>query len=90
MNWRHLVLILTVLFLYCSPAAGAEPYKVVFETMDCNGSTGFATLSPDEIYKVEDGDCVDPERCQTIAVGNASSTRGRDDHALDWRRSEPA
>ena len=52
MKWRHLATILAVLFFLTSQAVGSEPYKVVFETMDCNGNTGFATLSPDEIYKV--------------------------------------
>ena len=61
MKWGHCASILTVLSLLFSQSAGAEPYKVVFETMDCNGNTGFATLGPDEIYKIENGDCTDPE-----------------------------
>ncbi len=39
----------------------ADSYKVVFETMDCSGNTGFATVGPDEIYKVGNGDCSNPE-----------------------------
>ncbi len=39
----------------------ADSYKVVFETMDCSGNSGFATVGPDEIYKVGNGDCSDPD-----------------------------
>ena len=39
----------------------AEEYKVVFETIDCTGNIGFTTLSPDEIYRIETGDCSHPE-----------------------------
>lgn len=38
-----------------------DSYKIVFETMDCSGNTGFATVGPDEIFKVGDGDCTNPE-----------------------------
>lgn len=61
MKWRHCAVVLAVLLFVASRAAVAEPYKVVFETMDCNGNTGFTTLSPDEIYKIENGDCSHPE-----------------------------
>ena len=56
------VLTLLLFFMFSlSPAFGADAYKVVFETIDCNGDTGFTTLSPDEIYKVESGDCTHPD-----------------------------
>ena len=54
-------MIMAVLLFLSAQAWGAEPYKVVFETIDCNGNTGFATLSPDEIYKIENGDCTHPD-----------------------------
>ncbi len=57
-------LLLPALFLavllFC-PAHAADSYKVVFETMDCSGNTGFATVGPDEIYKIGDDDCTDPD-----------------------------
>jgi len=28
--------------------------------MDCSGQSGFATVGPEEIYKIENGDCSDP------------------------------
>ena len=38
-----------------------DSYKIVFETMDCSGNTGFATVGPEEIFKVGNGDCTNPE-----------------------------
>ncbi|MBU0961155.1 MAG: hypothetical protein KKD01_04590 [Proteobacteria bacterium] len=52
---------LLLLSLLSSPGFADDPYKVVFETIDCNGNTGFATVGPDEIYKVGDGDCSHPQ-----------------------------
>ncbi|MBU0946326.1 MAG: hypothetical protein KJ804_03325 [Proteobacteria bacterium] len=53
--------VLLILFLLSSPGVADDSYKVVFETMDCNGNTGFATVGPDEIYKVGEGDCSHPQ-----------------------------
>jgi len=58
------ILLLPALFLatfLSIPAHAADVYKVVFETMDCSGNTGFATVGPDEIYKIGNGDCMDPD-----------------------------
>ena len=52
---------LLMLSLMTSSGQASDPYKVVFETMDCSGNTGFATVGPDEIYKVNDGDCSHPD-----------------------------
>lgn len=57
-------LFIVILFLFVIfPIQGysADAYKVVFETMDCSGNTGFSTVSPDEIYKMGNGDCTNPE-----------------------------
>lgn len=51
---------LLMLTFFSPHASAADSYKVVFETMDCSGNTGFATVGPDEIYKVGNGDCTDP------------------------------
>ena len=51
---------LLMLFFLSSPAHASGDYKVIFETMDCNGNTGFATVGADEIYKMNNGDCTDP------------------------------
>jgi hypothetical protein len=60
MKTTRLLFSLLVLFLITSLANGADSYKVIFETMDCNGNTGFATVGADEIYKMNNGDCTDP------------------------------
>ena len=53
---------LLMLFLITIHGHASDAYKVVFETMDCSGNTGFATVGPDEIYKVNDGDCSHPDK----------------------------
>ncbi len=50
-----------MLSLLSSQVSTADSYKIVFETMDCSGNTGFATVGPDEIYKMGNGDCSNPE-----------------------------
>lgn len=57
-----LVLFPLLLFLlFPSMGCADDSYKIVFETMDCSGNTGFATLGADEIYTIENGDCEHPE-----------------------------
>ncbi|MCK5071556.1 MAG: hypothetical protein KAR01_13465 [Desulfocapsa sp.] len=53
----------TLLSFVIFPIQGysADAYKVVFETMDCSGNSGFATVGPDEIYKMGNGDCTNPD-----------------------------
>lgn len=53
----------TFLILLLSPLAllAADPYQVVFETLDCQGGVGFATVRADQIYKINDGDCSHPD-----------------------------
>ena len=52
-------LLLTPFFL--SQGRADDSYNVVFETMDCSGNTGFATVGAHEIYKINNGDCSNPE-----------------------------
>jgi len=52
----------TLLLLAVALSAEAEPYQVIFETIDCSGSTGFATVAVNNIYKVEDADCSHPDQ----------------------------
>jgi len=52
---------LFICILFASKSMAYDSYKVVFETMDCSGNTGFATVGPDEIYKVSNGDCSNPD-----------------------------
>ncbi len=52
-----------LLLLAIAPATGwAEAYQVVFETINCDGSTGFATIGIETIYKIEEGDCSHPDK----------------------------
>ncbi len=52
---------LLMLSILSAKMSVADSYKIVFETMDCSGNTGFATVGPDEIYKMGNGDCSNPE-----------------------------
>jgi hypothetical protein len=50
----------TILALFCfSGYAAAESlaYQVTFETLDCNGDSGFATVGVDQIYKIQPAGC---------------------------------
>ena len=60
---KRTLLLATLLMVFGFPIQGNtnDSYKVVFETMDCSGNTGFATVGPDEIYKIGNGDCTNPE-----------------------------
>lgn len=60
MKISMLIPTLLMLFFLSSPTHAADEYKVFFETMDCSGNTGFATVGADEIYKMNNGDCTDP------------------------------
>jgi hypothetical protein len=53
--------VLFMLFFLSSPGFTDDSYKIVFETIDCNGNTGFATEGPDEIHKMGQGDCSHPQ-----------------------------
>ncbi len=53
----------TLLFI-CLVVAGtvyASPYQVTFETTDCNGDSGFATVGVDEIFKIQSAGCRGPD-----------------------------
>ena len=55
-----LTVVFIVLTLFCfSGVATAESsaYQVTFETLDCNGDSGFATVGVDQIYKIQSAGC---------------------------------
>ena len=60
MKIRILLPTLLMLFFLSTTAHAGNEYKVIFETMDCSGNTGFATVGAEEIYKMNNGDCSDP------------------------------
>ena len=53
-----------ILLCAAAPAVLAGGFKVTFETLDCNGDTGFASVDIDRIYRIETTDCgpEQPER----------------------------
>ncbi len=62
--------ILTVSTLY------AGGYQVVFETVSCNGSTGFASVAAENVYKIENGDCMAPGSKQKLKKIVAKNDKG--------------
>ena len=53
-----------ILFFVCLVMIGvatASPYQVTFETMDCNGETGFTTVGVDEVFKIQSAGCSGPD-----------------------------
>ncbi len=61
MKKSFLLAALAVLLVAPFYSQAADGYQVVFETMDCSGNTGFATVGAHEIYKINNGDCSNPE-----------------------------
>jgi len=60
--------LLTVLFIVLTficfagyAAAESSAYQVTFETLDCNGDSGFATVGVDQIYKIQSAGCAGPD-----------------------------
>ena len=52
---------LALLLCFFSANVTAKEYQVVFETLECSGESGFATVEVDAIYKVESADCFSPD-----------------------------
>ena len=61
MKIRLVYVIVFFFFSLLTSGFADDSYKVVFETMDCSGNTGFAAVGADEIYKMENGDCSHPD-----------------------------
>ena len=51
-----LVFLLSPLWL-CSTSPASDDYQITFQTNDCNGDTGLATVVVNSIYKIESITC---------------------------------
>jgi len=75
---KQIVLSIVFMALVVTRICYAEPYKVVFETIDCDGKSGFLTISIESIYKIQDGDCNDPnnpeQRLKQLLVHDGSGS----------------
>ena len=75
---KQIVLAIVFMSLVVTGLCYAEPYKVVFETIDCDGKSGFLTISIESIYKIQDGDCNDPnnseQRLRQLLVHDGSGS----------------
>lgn len=74
---RHWIIVTALVFL-CSLSAGAGDFKIVFETTDCSGETGFASVGADTIYKIESAGCAAPggsgEKLKQMLVKNSAGS----------------
>lgn len=75
---KQIILAIVFMSLVVAGLCYAEPYKVVFETLDCDGKSGFLTISIESIYKIQDGDCSDPnnpeQRLKQLLVHDGSGS----------------
>ncbi|MGW8161937.1 MAG: hypothetical protein ACWGN1_06780 [Desulfobulbales bacterium] len=60
--WLSMVLYFSLISLYAY--AESDAYQVTFETLDCNGDSGFATVGIDQIYKIQSAGCAGPDGVQ--------------------------
>lgn len=75
---KQTALTIVLLSLVCTGLSHAESYMVVFETIDCTGKSGFVTTPVESIYKIQDGDCSDPnnpdQRLKQLLVHDGSGS----------------
>ncbi len=69
---------ITLLFCCFVPHLAAEEYQVIFETTECSGQTGFATVKINTIYRIESADCASPhnpkEKLKKLLVNDGSGS----------------
>jgi hypothetical protein len=52
------ICIVFVLLVLSGPVFGdSAAYQVTFETLNCNGDSGFATVGVDQIYRIQSAGC---------------------------------
>jgi hypothetical protein len=75
---KQIVLTIALLSLFVTGLCYAESYMVVFETIDCAGKSGFVTVPVESVYKIQDGDCSDPnnpdQRLKQLLVHSGSGS----------------
>ena len=75
---KHTIATAIVLLFFRALPCNASQYQVVFETTQCDGSSGFSTVAVDSIYKIQEGDCTDPEapdqKLKQLLVHNGSGS----------------
>jgi len=75
---KQIVLVIVFMSLVVTGLCYAESYKVAFETIDCDGKSGFLAISIESIYKIQDGDCNDPnnpeQRLKQLLVHDGSGS----------------
>ncbi|NIA19805.1 MAG: hypothetical protein GWP07_05155 [Xanthomonadaceae bacterium] len=57
---RKILGVLFLVFVIAVSASAGTPYMVTFQTTDCNGDTGIASVGINRIYKIETVECDSP------------------------------
>jgi hypothetical protein len=59
--YKYVILtILSSVLTYSFPAFGDSSYQVTFETEECNGDTGMATVPINDIFRIQGMECDPP------------------------------
>ncbi|MEA2091217.1 MAG: hypothetical protein U9O83_02495 [Campylobacterota bacterium] len=62
------------MLLFSSLLAASESYQVAFETTECNGDSGFATVKIENIDKIKAADCLhEGKKLKQLLVRRGSS-----------------
>ena len=98
---RALLLLFLILISPATPAADpARPLKVTFQTMDCTGATGLASVDVDRIERLQPHTCETGRELRqvlvtsgsgrydvfTVAPGEASKIEAQIQQAMEARR----
>ncbi|RLB68835.1 MAG: hypothetical protein DRH04_06265 [Deltaproteobacteria bacterium] len=57
---KTILAVFFLLFFIAAAAAAESAYMITFQTTDCNGDTGIATVEIDRIYKIRSISCEPP------------------------------
>ncbi len=55
-----------LVFMPVSSAGDVTDLKLTFETLACDGSKGFASVSADDIFKVQESKCPDGSKVKSV------------------------
>lgn len=57
---KTMFVVLSLLLAGTGHATGLTSFDVMFETTDCGGETGFASVAAERIYRIQAADCAQP------------------------------
>lgn len=71
---RILKVTILAILLFSSTLSALDSYQVAFETTECNGDSGFATVKIEDIHKVQTASCLhEGKKLKKLLVRNGQS-----------------